>query len=218
MLQVERRGDGVRDALHGAQLGDLALQPGVGPAIETRVLDANGQLAGHRLQEGDLVIGKFSALQGEEVDDADEDFGLGAAAEHHRHRNLGRVNILPRGRNRGVRWVAASIRGRDYSLLRGCAPSNRHSRMKREHADRGGVETDRGAQGERVRCLVIEHDAAGIGAGCVSQDPDGRLQPVGKIEIRGCRAIDTVERGQPWQRGVADRRLGRRGRFLGLME
>ena len=90
--------------------------------------------------------------------------------------------------------------------------------MEREHADRRGVETDRGAQGERVGSLVVEHDAARIGAGCVSQDADGRLQPVGKVEIRGRRAIDPVERGQPGQRGVADRRLGRSGRFLGLME
>src|SRR6185503_9373582 len=43
VVEVERGGDGVRDALHGAQLSDLALQSRIGPAIEARVLDANGE-------------------------------------------------------------------------------------------------------------------------------------------------------------------------------
>jgi hypothetical protein len=55
----------------------------------------------------------------------------------------------------------------------------------------------RGAQSQGVSGLVIKHDAARVGAGCVSQNADGRLEPVGKVEIRGCRAIDAVERGEP---------------------
>src|SRR5829696_8984264 len=120
MLKVEGRGDGVRDALHGAQLGDLALQLRVGPAVEARVFDADSQLAGNRLQEGDLVFGEFTALQSEEVDDTDQEFRLSATAQHHRHADLRRINIFPGGRNRGVRWVATRVRRRDHSLLSGC--------------------------------------------------------------------------------------------------
>ena len=36
-------------------------------------------------------------------------------------------------------------------------------------------ESNRGAQGQRVRSLVIEHDAAGVGAGGVGQYADGRF-------------------------------------------
>ena len=85
--------------------------------------------------------------------------------------------------------------------------------MEGERPDRRGVETDRGAQGQRVGRLVVEHDAAGVGAGRVGQHPHGGLQPVGQVEVGCCGAIDAAERGEPGQRRVADVRIRCRWRI-----
>jgi hypothetical protein len=113
------------------------------------------------------------------------------------------VNVFAGGRNWGIRWVAAGIRRRNYSLLGGRTTGYRQSRMESQHANRGRVETNRGAKGQRVGGFVIEHDAASVGAGSVGQDADGRFQPVREVQVGGCGAIDPVERGEPWQGGVA---------------
>jgi hypothetical protein len=192
ILEIERRGDGAGDALHGAELGDLALEARVGAAVEARVLDPDRQFPGDGLQKGDLVFGKLATLDREEVEDADQDFGLAAAPEHHGHRDLRRIDVLAGGRYGRKRRVFAGVGGGDHPTLRGGAPGDAAARIERQRADRRGIETDRGAQGEDVGRLVVEHDAAGVGAGGVSEDADGGLQPIGEIQVGGSGAVDAV--------------------------
>ena len=61
------------------------------------------------LQEGHFVFREIAAFQREEVDHTDDDFGLGAAAQHHRHRNLRGIHIFARCRGGDMPGVGARV-------------------------------------------------------------------------------------------------------------
>ena len=94
----------------------------------------------------------------------------------------------------------------------GGATGDPHPRAQRERADGRSVETDCGAQRQRLRVRIVEKNGAGVARHRLGHDPDRCFEHVAQFEVGRHRPIDPVERRQA-------RHLGRQrgsGRFGGL--
>jgi hypothetical protein len=69
--------------------------------------------------------------------------------------------------------------------------------MERQRIDGDWVQADRRPKGQRIGRLIVEHDAAGIGASGVRECSYRRLEPIGQIEVRGRGAVDPMEGRKP---------------------
>ncbi len=215
--QVQRGGNGVRDALEGAQLGHLAAQTGICPAVEASVLDADRQLASDGAEKGDLLVVKLAAIHGQDIQNTHQTVPvvgntrphvITATAQQHRHRHLGCVDVLADRREGHEGGMSVGVRRRNRPTLRSGPPGDTVARPERDRADGGGIETDGGTKGERTGGRVVEKDGTGIAAGRLGNHPHRRLEHLRQLQVRRCRLVDSVERGQP-------RHLRRQGRLWG---